>query len=263
MTRSLPLVASLRAAAGFAPKAWVRAPGALALFAVVLALPFYAPELGLGARAQPVFAVLVVLAALVAQGALYRLGVSGDVRAARALGLGPLGCQFGAAELRLLAASIFVGLFLGLVLLALLVVLASIGALLQISVDVQEGLSAPAGWRVLVMAGFILLGAWGVLQLAIRLSLYKAATVARRRIVSVSALGLSEHNFWRLLCGLVVTLLPTIALAVWQTWGADAGVCTGAIVGAVAAFVQTPLIIGFLSEAYRRLEYWREHPGEG
>jgi hypothetical protein len=61
----------------------------------------------------------------------------------------------------------------------------------------------------------------------------------------------------------VVTLLPSIALAVWLIWGADVGVCTGAIVGGVAAFVQAPLSIGFLSEAYRRLEYWREHPGEG
>ena len=113
------------------------------------------------------------------------------------------------------------------------------------------------------MVGFILLAIWAFLQLAIRLSLYKAATVARRRIVSVSALGLSEHNFWRLLCGLVVTLLPSIALAVWRGWGGDAGVYTGALVGAVTAFVQTPLSIGFLSNAYKRLEYWREHPGEG
>jgi hypothetical protein len=79
----------------------------------------------------------------------------------------------------------------------------------------------------------------------------------------VSALGLSEHNFWRLLCGLAVTLLPSIALAVWRGGGGDAGVFTGAVLGAVTAFVQTPLSIGFLSEAYRRLEYWREHPGEG
>jgi hypothetical protein len=113
------------------------------------------------------------------------------------------------------------------------------------------------------MVGFILLAFWGFLQLAIRLSLYKAATVARRRIVSVSALGLSEHNFWRLLCGLVVTLLPSIALAVWLARGGDAGAYTGAILGSVTALVQTPLSIGFLSEAYRRLEYWREHPGEG
>jgi hypothetical protein len=263
MMRRLPLVASLRAAAAFAPRALVQAPGALVLFAVVLALPFYAPALGLGTWVQPVLAVLAALAALTAQGALYRLGTSQDIGAARALGLGPFGLQFGAAELRLLAASVLVGLFLGLVLLALSVVLVSIGGLLQISVNAQEWLSAPEGWRISAMVGFILLGVWAFLQLAIRLSLYKAATVARRRIVSVSALGLSEHNFWRLLCGLVVTLLPTIALAVWLATGADAGVWTGAVLGAVTAFVQTPLSIGFLSEAYRRLEYLRDHPGEG
>jgi hypothetical protein len=263
MTRRLALVASLRAAAAFAPRALVQAPGALALFAVMSALPFYAPGVGLGDWAGPVFAVLAMLAGLIAQGALYRLGVSGDVRAARDLGLGRFGLQFRAAELRLLAAAVLVGLFLGLVLLALGVLLVIVGGALQISVDAQEWLSAPEGWRIPVMAGFILLAVWGFLQLAIRLSLYKAATVARRRIVSVSALGLSEHNFWRLLCGLMVTLLPTIALAVWRVWGGDAGVWTGVVLGAVTAFVQTPLSIGFLSEAYKRLEYWREHPGEG
>jgi hypothetical protein len=253
----------LRAAAAFAPRALVQAPGALALFAVVLALPFYGPALGLGAWMRPALAVAALLTALVAQGALYRLGVGADVRAARALGLGPLGLQFRAAELRLLAAAVLVGLFLGLVLMALGVVLVSIAGLLQVGVDPQEGLSASAGWRVLVMAGLCVLALWGFLQLAVRLSLYKAATVARRRIVAVSALGLSEHNFWRLLCGLAVTLLPSIALAVWRVGGGDAGVCTGAVLGAVTAFVQTPLSIGFLSEAYRRLEYWREHPAEG
>jgi len=263
MTRRLPLLASLRAATAFAPRALIQAPGALALFAVLSALPFYAPGLGLGGWARPVSAVLAMLAGLMAQGALYRLGVCQDARAARALGLGPFGLQFRAAELRLLAAAVLVGLFLGLILLALGVLLVIIGNALQISVDAQEGLSAPDGWRLLVMAGFGVLAFWAFLQLAIRLSLYKAATVARRRIVSVSALGLSEHNFWRLLCGLVVTLLPSIAIAVWRVRGGDAGVCTGAVLGAVTAFVQTPLSIGFLSEAYRRLEYWREHPGEG
>jgi hypothetical protein len=263
MTRRLPLVASLKAAAAFAPRALAQAPGALALFAAMSALPFYAPGFGLGGWAAPVIAVLALLAGLIAQGALYRLGVSQDVRAARALGLGPFGLQLRAAEGRLLAAAALVGLFLGLVLLALGLLLVIIGNALQVRVDPQEWLSAPDGWRLLVMAGFGGLAFWAFLQLAVRLSLYKAATVARRRIVSVSALGLSEHNFWRLLCGLVVTLLPTIALAVWRGLGGDAGVCTGAVLGAVTALVQTPLSIGFLSEAYRRLEYWRDHPGEG
>ena len=92
-----------------------------------------------------------MLAGLIAQGALYRLGVSRDVRGAP-LGLGPFGLQFGAAELRLLAAAVLVGLFLGLVLLALGVLLVIIGKPLQISFDAQEWLSAPEGWRLLAMA---------------------------------------------------------------------------------------------------------------
>jgi hypothetical protein len=147
--------------------------------------------------------------------------------------------------------------------LALGVVLAFAAGWLQVGFSRQEWLTAPEGWRALVFAGLILLALWGVLQLAVRLSLYKAASVARRRIVSVSALGLSEHNFWRLLCGLLVAALPSLALLTWRAWGGSAGPWTGAVLAVVTAFVQTPLSIGFLSEAYRRLEYWRIHPGEG
>jgi hypothetical protein len=248
------------------PKAWARAPAVLVLFAAVLAFSCcgatLGATLGLGPWTRPVAAGLALVVGLMTEGALYRLGVADDAKAARALGLGPLGLQFGLAELRLLAAGVLVALFLGLVGLALAVVLAFAAGWLQVGFDRQEWLSAPEGWRAMAYAGLILVAAWGVLQLAIRLSLYKAATVARRRIVSVSALGLSEHNFWRLLCGLLVAALPSLALLTWRAWGGGAGVWTGAVLAAVTAFVQAPLSIGFLSEAYRRLEYWRNHPGE-
>src|SRR5262249_47192556 len=106
MTRRLPLGGWLGAGGAFAAGAGARAPGALALFAVTAALPFYAPGLFVGDWVGPLSAVLAMVAGLIAQGALYRLGVSRDVRAARALGLGPMGLQFGAAEMRLLAAAV-------------------------------------------------------------------------------------------------------------------------------------------------------------
>jgi hypothetical protein len=111
--------------------------------------------------------------------------------------------------------------------------------------------------------GLLLLAFWGVLQLGVRLSLYPAASVARRRIVSVSALGLSEHNFWRLLFGLLITTSPSVAVLVWRSWGHGLGSWSYVVQVVVLAFVQAPLSIGFLSEAYKRLEYWRNHPGEG
>jgi hypothetical protein len=263
MKRSLPLAASLRAAAAFVPRVLVQAPGVLVLFFVVLALPAYGAGLGLGDQTMLVAAILALLVGLSAQGALYRLGVSPNLESARALGFGPLGLQFGAAELRLLAAEVLVGLFLGVVLIALGVILAFAAGALGVAFDEAEGLAAHDPWRVQALAGLGLVALWVFLQLSIRLSLYKAATVARRRVVSVGALGLSEHNFWRLLCGMVVTLLPTIALAVWRSGTPAQGAWAGIASAAVVAFVQTPLSIGFLSEAYKRLEYWRDHPGEG
>jgi hypothetical protein len=263
MTRSLPLGASLRAAVAFVPKAWVQAPGALVLLAAVLAFPCWGAKLALGPWTTPAAIAFALVVYLAAEGALYRLGVAGDAKAARALGLGPLGLQLGAAELRLLASQILVGLFLSVVLGALCVVLAFVAMALEVGFSPQEWLGAPEGWRSVTFAGFILLAFWVMLQLGVRLSLCKAATVARRRIVSVSALGLSEHNFWRLLSGSLVAGLPTLALLVWRAYGGGAGVLTGWVLAVAFAFVQAPLIIGFVCEAYKRLEYWRSHPGEG
>lgn len=262
MKRSLPLAACLRAAAAFTPRALGQAPGVLVLFAVVLALPVYGPALGLGAATNVVAALLALLVALMVQGALYRLAVSENAEAARALGFGPFGLQFGAAELRILAASALIGLFLGVVLIALGLILAFAANALGVTFDAHEVLTAKDGWRINVLAVLGLLALWVFVQLSVRLSLYRAATVARRRIVSVDALGLSEHNFWRLLCGMVITLAPSIALAVWRG-AAPEGAVMDLASAAVVAFIQTPLSVGFLSEAYKRLEYWREHPGEG
>lgn len=263
MTRSLPLGASLLAALVFVLKALRQAPLALALFAAAIALHLYSDRLGLGHGGRIATMAPLLLAALIAEGALYRVGVSDNAKSAKALGLGPLGLQISAAELRLLGAGLQVALFLAVIGLALGVVLVIAANGLQISVNRQEWLSAPAGWRLLAFVGLAAAAGWVVAQLAIRLSLYKAATVARRRMVTVSALGLSEHNFWRLLLGLVLTSAPMVALALWRAKGPDGGLWTGAIVAGVLALVQTPLTVGFLSEAYKRLEYWRDHPGEG
>lgn len=263
MTRRLPLWASLRDALAFAPRAWVQAPLALLLFTAALALPFYGAALGLGPAAKAIAAPLLLLTGVMAEGALYRIGVSKDAKAAKALGLGPLGLQFGKAELHLIGAAVMVSLFLGVVLLALGLVLVFAVNALHIGFNRQEWISAPQGWRVLTFAGLLAAAGWVLAQLSIRLSLYKPATVARGKMVSVSALGLSEHNFWRLLLGLIVVLLPTIGLAAWRTHTQGAGMWTGAIAAGVTGLIQVPLAAGFLSEAYKRLEYWRNHPGEG
>jgi hypothetical protein len=258
MKRSLPLAASVRAAVDFVPKALAHAPGVLVLFAVVLALPVYGESLGLGAWTNVVAGGLGLLVGLSVQGALYRLGLGGEARVARVMGLGPLGLQFGTIELRLLGGAVLIGLFLGVVLIALGLVLAFAANALGVSFDAQEGLTAADAWRIQLLGVLGLIALWVFLQLSVRLELYKAATVGRRRVVSVDALGLSEHNFWRLLCGMVVTLAPSFALAVWRALAPES-VAMDLVSAAVVALIQTPLSVGFLSEAYARLEYWPKH----
>jgi hypothetical protein len=262
MTRSLPVAKSLLAAVAFVPRAILQAPGALLLFAAVLAAPALISALPLGSwvrhAAFALWGAALLIAGLMAEGALYRLAATPTVAAAKGLGLGPLGLQFGAAEVRLLVASVLLALFLGLALLTsgLLLVIAVNIAGLDFAGLVQG--ETPEGWRFWVLVGVGIVMVWQIFQLCIRLSLYKAATVARRRVVSTCALGLAEHNFWRLLIGLAIVSIPAIALAVLiHAHVLDAALARVALVLGLS-LVQLPLSIGFLGGAYQRLEHWRE-----
>lgn len=258
MTRNLPLGATLGGAVAFVPRALVGAWGVLLLLGALLAAPLWAPLTG-GAR--PWLAALVVPAlvvvGLMAEGALYRLGVG-----ARGLGVG--GLQFGKVELRLLGAGLLVALFLCVVLAAAAVTLVFVAHAAGLTEAGAAGFAQPgaARWKVVLLGGFAVGAAWILAQLCVRLSLYKAATVARGRTVSLDAMALAENNFWKLLAGLAVVTAPTWALVAWRAWRPEADQrLFVAVHAAVIALIQAPLAAGFLSEAYKRLEYWGEQRG--
>ncbi|MBC6981766.1 hypothetical protein [Caulobacter sp. 17J80-11] len=263
----MPVWACLGEAVRFLPRAWSGAWAALILIGLAVGAPVVLAESGwlrANAWASAPIVLAAVAAALVADGALYRLGVFGAD--ARREGLGVAGLQFGRPELRLLAARLLIDLFLLMIGIASVVVLAvalTAGGLGEVDFATVRSLAdlrELAGPVELVVTGALVAGIAAVfLLLSVRFSLYGAATLGRRRIVALNALGVAEGAFWPLLLGIVLVSLPATALFVWQH-------CVSGLTGrnllifhglqALAyAFVQKPLTAGFLSAAYRRLEY--------
>lgn len=278
MTRSFSVLSALARAFAFVPKAWMFAWGALALLAAVLAAPFFLVHHD--PRFMTVFLILwplaSLLAGLVAGGALFRLGVGASVKEARRLGLGLGGLQLGRPEVRLFGAGVIVALFLATVALGFAVLGAFIyraSGLGSFALsDLCRGARNGDGGSIL-MAAYLALSAWMLVQLAVRLSLYKPATVARGRMVSLDSMSLAQGSLWRLLAGLIVVLAPAYLIAAAHHGLVRAAAPpianlsparVWAVIEAVGlAFVQAPLAAGFLSEAYKKLEYWTGQAGGG
>ncbi len=267
MKRSLPLGSALGGAVAFLPRAWANAWGVLILAAVLLAAPAWAHQLPHLAKVwiHIPLAIGGLAVGLALRGALYRLGTSSSVAEARRAGLGIGGLQFGWPELRMFAAAILVALFLAVAALGLGLVFAFILNVEGIKgFDPAATLHAAQGGEAgaIVLCGVAAASAWIILQLAVRLSLFRAATVARGRIVSIGAMSLAQGAFWRLFLGLVVVMIPSLVLGAWEGgllapgWVMPMSSRVYAVARAVfLAGVQVPLVIGFLSYAYNRLEY--------
>ena len=107
------------------PGLWLGAAGALLVCTAVWLVPVFVALTG---WTGPVWAFAAGLTTLVAVGGLARLSVTEDVRAARALGLGPAGLQFGWPEVRLVGSALFCLIFLAMIVIVLaLLVLAIFG----------------------------------------------------------------------------------------------------------------------------------------
>jgi hypothetical protein len=260
-SRRLDLQAALGSTLSAFPRLWLGAAAALvACMAVWLAPLFVSPEVG----SVPVQAAAAGLSTLIAVGALARLSVTDNDQAARAMGLGPAGLQFGRPELRLIGAALLCLIFLAMIVIILsLVVLAIFGtAELDVAaIQARDWGRVGAPWK-LALLGVLGVGALVVpLLLTVRLSLFVPATLGRRQMVSLNSMGIADGSFWPLLAGLIVTALPTILLLVLTGAGALTGQTAKPVwvVGLVA--VQLPLMLAFLGAAYRQLEYWtREEP---
>lgn len=207
-----------------------------------------------------IWAPFAIAASLVLVGALTRIAVSHDAGAARRLGLGRAGLQLGLPEARLLGAALLCAVFIAMIL--------SVVALLLLAVFGMAGLDAEAinqrhwtavgpAWKLVLLALVTGLALFGLLVMAVRLSLFAPATLGRGHMVSLNSMGIAQGSFWPLLGGLIVVGLPKMALASLMAAGLLSGPLGWILSAAIFCGVEAPLTLGFLGAAYRQLEYWK------
>lgn len=254
MVRRAPLWACLREAVAFVPKAWAGAWLALSLFALTLGgllVPLHYDPFAPSPWMAGLWLLGVAVLKLASYGGLFRLALFGSKAREEGLGLG--GLQLARPELRMLGGGALVLLFLAIVAVGLLVAVTLIAAAASGEDGRATGAAAHVVTGVNVAAGLVLA------SLYVRLSLFAPATVGRRRVVSLDALGLAQGAFWTLLFGLIVCLSPlvlgTLAASSLLHGGPESAATAAGLLTALLVFVQIPLLAGFLAAAYKRLEY--------
>lgn len=217
-----------------------------------------------------VVAIGALVLQLVASGALYRIALFGPT--ARKEGLGFGGLQLWLPELRLFLGELIISAFLLLIMAAVLVVFsvsfntagmmeghADTGVALLAMVQRHQGVD----W---IFIGF-LIAAWLFLIFAgLKFSLFRAATIAERKIVTLNALGLSSGNVGKLFLGLLLFVAPFVILSIVvayhlgpqsMAFGPSLVLIAHAGLQAVGIFIMMPLLVGFLSSAYRQITAMR------
>ena len=183
---------------------------------------------------QPWLCGLLALASLVisimTSAALYRVSVFKTYARAEGLGLG--GVQIGSVEGRLIVAGLINSLFVfSLAIIMVVVLFMAQGAFgldkgyIHSLAAMKAHLSHPKTTIEFLMWGYIALCALILVQLSIRLSLYKAATVAEHKIVALNALGLGEGQVWRLFLGSMAILVPFMIFVAIVHNSGQGGVC--------------------------------------
>ncbi len=221
-------------------------------------------------------AIVSYLLALMAEGALYRTAIFGPKARSEGLGLG--GLQLGAPELRLFGASILIALFMAVIVVAALIVLAVAFNMSGLQTGYTNSLAAlhaafmrhrtGADWTFIVLVPLALIF---FVFLRLKFTLYAAATVAEKRMVTLNALGLSSGNVGKLFLGLVAIAVPfIIGLIVIVHVILHGHLHGSALPGAHRPSIHTFMIIhavlmavmlgfwlpaqtGFLSSAYRQI----------
>lgn len=254
--RRLNLQAALGSTLRAMPGLWLGAAGALLVCTAVWLVPVFRTLTG---WTGPVWAIAAGLTTLVAVGGLARLSETGNVRAARALGLGPAGLQFGRPEVRLVVAALCCLIFLAMIAIVLaLAVLAILGAagldLAAIQARDWDRVGAPWTLGLLAVSGGVALLI--LLLFVVRLSLFVPATLGRNQMVSLNSMGIVYGSYWPLLAGLIITVLPMAGLLVFVRTGAVAASVSPVILIVGLVWLQLPLTLALLGTAYRQLEYW-------
>lgn len=230
--------------------------GILAFWTLMLAAPLIVPMEG---AVSTLHGLGLWATGLVAVGALLRLGVSQDMEGARALGLGAAGLQVGAAELRIVWAAVLIAIFLGLIAVVLgLMTLAVFGIaeLNAAAIQTRDWSAVGPVWKQAALAIFTVgIVAVPVLLLT-RLSLFAAASVARRRTVSLDSMAIATGSGWPLFGLLLVLSAGPVILGVIVLEGVVPAALAGVLIAILLPWVWAPLAAGSLCAAYRQLEYW-------
>ncbi len=232
------------------PRVWNGARYALGLWAAIGLATVFLP----GGAVGVLMAVLGIVAALVAVGAVLRVAVAGDLAGAKALGLGAGGLQVGRAEMRLLGAAALCLLFWTIVasLLGLTVLALFGGSELDVAaIRARDWGAVGPAWRVAIVAVVGIGAIFIPLMLAARLAMAGPATVAQGRMVSLPAMAISRGNVVPLMLGLVLFAVPGLiligAFAGLGGWVAD-------IVTAMAVtWVLAPMLLTYLGVVYHRV----------
>jgi len=251
------VIGGLEAALRFLTPAWRGAWAVLTLasvlFGVCLATRPGYPHLGCIA--------LALLAAVAAQGALYRLALGRELP-------GPAGLQWGPVEWRLLAAAVLIAAFLFVLsLLVFVVVLCLAYAVASagkgfVASDVATWAPAVDGRGGAVASGVAVIGALGLAWAAARVSLAGAASVAKEQVQVLSTWPLTRGVGWRIVLARALIAAPPTAIVVALTpvftfagahRGAGATWALDLVAGLAIAGLWLPLSVGLMAYLYGRL----------
>lgn len=257
---------------GFLRRAWGRAAGALALAGLLngaAAVSFFNRDF---ARAGGLLAAYL-LAAVMAQGALFRFAREPDRPDLRNPSIGPGGFQWGAIEGRLLAVILLRALLFGLLGALFLTVLAAIYVGMA-AAEAGPGfaVASQARWRPTldalgwtVVSGVGLAGLAGLGWVALRLYLAFPATVARDQVQLLSTWVLTRTRVLRILAATILIALPSLGVTLvartgrgllmsvgWGDQRLVAGICS-LITGVGHTFLILPLSVGLMTYLYDRL----------
>lgn len=259
--RRLRLRAALGESLRATPRIWAGAWAALLIPVALVLAPLVATWPG---WVEPARLALLALALVVMVSAMARVGVTPDLAAARARGLGPGGLQLGWPEARLVGAFLLCLLFLSMILVVLALVVVAVFGTADLDTEAiraRDWSAVGPPWK-LALLGVVGAVALAVpLLLTVRLSLFPQATLGRGSMVSLNSMGIVYGSVWPLAAGLIVTAVPiaVVVAACLAGWLSGAVCCVAVVV--VGMLIQAPLTFAFLGAAYRQLEYWT--PGEG
>jgi hypothetical protein len=265
------LGAALKAGLGFIPRglgaAWLVLGVTWGLS--VLASENVIPLLGLDAGVAPFIFIALFGVSLMAEGALYRKALFGSYAKAEGLGWG--GLQFAKPELRLLGATLLIGvfiIFIGMVFAVVIAIGLNAAGMITPAMNLPHDLLRYHGTGTIAVIAALVFCAVFFVYLVFRLSLFKAATIASHQVVSLNALGFSGGQSFKLFLGVFTLSLPVIAITAFFTssymqlaWGgafvgaksfSATSLIPQAALKAIAIGLVMPALCGFFSSAYRQ-----------